>query len=101
MQEIGNKGLRLGPWDKAFKFFSSHSAVFLGWKSCCKQEDHKQYVYTYIGRTGKIILILWYSQFQKEAWYKRQIGQHRQSGHSLTGVSKQQSKGIFPPIDVV
>ena len=89
MQEIGNKGLRLGPWDKAPKSFSLHPVVFLGWKSCCKQKDHKQRVYTYIGQKGRITLTSQYSQHQNETWYKRQTRQYRQSGHSFTGVLKQ------------
>ena len=40
-------------------------------------------------------------QLQKEAWYERQTGQDRQSGHSRIGVSEQRPKGIFPPVDIV
>jgi len=36
-----------------------------------------------------------------EAWYEWQIGQDRQSGHSLVGVSEQRPNSIFPPVDVV
>ena len=36
-----------------------------------------------------------------EAWYERQTGQDRHSEHSRTGVSEQQPKGIFPPVNVV
>ena len=56
-----------------------------------KRQDHIDF----------LILILRRSQLQKEAWYKRQIGQNRQPGYPYTGVSAQRPKGIFPPIDVV
>ena len=52
MQEIGNRGPRLGPWDKVFRFFSSRPAVFLGWKSCCKQEDCR-YIHIYTGHLNR------------------------------------------------
>ena len=48
-----------------------------------------------------LISILRRSQLQKEVWYKRQTGQNRQPGYPRMGVSAQQPKGIFPPVDVV
>ena len=48
-----------------------------------------------------LILILRRLQIQKEVWYKRQIGQNRQSKYPCTGVLEQRPKGIFPPVDVV
>ena len=48
-----------------------------------------------------LILILRRSQLQKEAWYKRQTRQDRQPGYPHIGVSAQQPKGIFPPVNVV
>ena len=58
MQEIGNRGPRLGPWDKALRFFSLYPVVSLGWKLCCKQEacgDIHTYIYRAIkgARAGK------------------------------------------------
>jgi len=37
-------------------------------------------------------------QIQQEAWYERQTGQDRQSGHSCTGVSEQRPKVFFLPL---
>ena len=44
-----HRGPRLGPQDKtpSFILVQIHPAIPLGWKSCCKQEDHRQGVYTY------------------------------------------------------
>jgi hypothetical protein len=38
---------------------------------------------------------------QMKAWYERQTGQDRQSGHFLTGVSEQRPNGIFSPVNIV
>ena len=58
------------------------------------------YTHTYIGQSreqgqaNNNINFMVFS-IQMEAWHIWQTGQHRQLGHSFTGVSEQQPKGIF------
>ena len=103
--EIGNRGPRLGPWDKVPRSFSYVPLFFWGRNYAASRRTAGIYTHTHTGHLNgsKGRHIRPYSNFtviynQVEAWYEWQIGQDRQSGHPRTGVLEQRPNGIFPPL---